>query len=445
MEPSVVKAVDKSTVILECNVTMGNPSTLQKVRWYLGGELMKELPECNYTTFENGTQDNGGPFCVGVDPSILKLESEKHQKKTSASPPSFIQNLIPYQGILYNSKNISLTCRVECWPICSIVWYIDGKQLDKTTSSLYYIRTEIHPSNVAKNDFESVESTLVWNLDAWPQHQLDKSAPNTKYTCLGFANGIGPGISSSSEVAVDYAPEDVGVFYKDQTFIVPNHVINVVEGQPLTPVKCIGKGHPTPTFLWKKNDTAEHSKSDTLQLTSLTRYDSGSYVCEASNKHGITAVKTYFNVQYVPECSVTMIQKDGKPTLVCTAVANPQEVSFTWRVEEYNETYVETENIVQEGLKSYLFLDSTVDTARTYFCYTNNSVGTSNPCERSVAGARPWWSNMEEENKIITIIASSAVLILCVLIVCIIIIILCRRKRANTKCKFVLPRPPQRM
>lgn len=35
---------------------------------------MKELPECNYTTFENGTKDSGGPFC-GVDPSILKLEN----------------------------------------------------------------------------------------------------------------------------------------------------------------------------------------------------------------------------------------------------------------------------------------------------------------------------------------------------------------------------------
>lgn len=81
-----------------------------------------------------------------------------------------------------------------------------------------------------------------------------------------------------------------------------------------------------------------------------------------------------------------MIQKDGKPTLLCTAVANPQEVSFNWRVEEYNETYVETENIIQNGLNSYLFLDPTVDTARTYFCYVNNSVGTSSPCEKSVAG-----------------------------------------------------------
>ncbi|XP_044766559.1 uncharacterized protein LOC123322654 isoform X3 [Coccinella septempunctata] len=544
MEPAVVKAVDKSTVILECNVTTGNPSNLQKVRWYLGGELMKELPECNYTTYENGTRDSGGPFCVGVDPSILKLESVQENfagnytcqgmnaagwgaesepqelivyyppsaaklrffpsrvvKSASVNlecsiddpgrpenttflwyrgshlipeittsnwtispvtletrsnftcipqndggqgkpdtveinvdaPPSFIQNLIPYQGILYNSKNISLTCRVECWPVCSIVWLIDGKPLDKNTSSLYYVRTEIYPSDVKKNDFESVESTLIWNLTAWPHHQLDKSAPNTNYTCRSYANGVGAGVVSTSEVAVDYAPEEVGIFYQDQTFLAPNHVINVVEGQHLTPVKCVGKGHPTLNFLWRKNDTSEPIKTDTLQLTTLSRYNSGSFICEASNKHGTAAIKTYFNVQYIPECSVTMIQKEGKPTLVCTAMANPQEVSFSWRMEEYNETYVETENIIQDGLNSYLFLDSAADSARTYYCYVNNSVGTSSPCEKSVAGARPWWNTMEDENKIIAIIASSAVLILCVLVICIIIIILCRRKRANTK------------
>lgn len=77
------------------------------------------------------------------------------------APPAFIQNLPPYQGILASSKNVSLTCRVECFPICSIVWYKDGHQLDVNRNSLYYIKTAIYPPDVQKNDFESVESTLV--------------------------------------------------------------------------------------------------------------------------------------------------------------------------------------------------------------------------------------------------------------------------------------------
>lgn len=78
-----------------------------------------------------------------------------------SAPPAFIQNLPPYKGILASSKNVSLTCRVECFPICSIVWYKDGMQLDVNRTSLYYVETHIHQPDVQKNDFESVESTLV--------------------------------------------------------------------------------------------------------------------------------------------------------------------------------------------------------------------------------------------------------------------------------------------
>ena len=41
------------------------------MRWFLDGELMAELPECNYSqAVINDTL--GGPFC-GIDPSILSL------------------------------------------------------------------------------------------------------------------------------------------------------------------------------------------------------------------------------------------------------------------------------------------------------------------------------------------------------------------------------------
>lgn len=45
------------------------------MRWYLDGEILKELPECNYTSYdENGNAEGyGGPLCL-VDPSILSLE-----------------------------------------------------------------------------------------------------------------------------------------------------------------------------------------------------------------------------------------------------------------------------------------------------------------------------------------------------------------------------------
>lgn len=87
-----------------------------------------------------------------------------------------------------------------------------------------------------------------------------------------------------------------------------------------------------------------------------------------------------------PECGITQTELDGSPALVCTAHANPKEVTFTWRVKGLNETPDDINNIQQHGMQSYLILDSGVDTFRTYLCYANNSVGISIPCERDVAG-----------------------------------------------------------
>lgn len=41
----------------------------------MGGELLKELPECNYTSYDNegNGEGYGGPYC-NLDPSILSLE-----------------------------------------------------------------------------------------------------------------------------------------------------------------------------------------------------------------------------------------------------------------------------------------------------------------------------------------------------------------------------------
>ncbi|XP_057661912.1 titin isoform X3 [Diorhabda carinulata] len=534
MDPSTpVKASDKKTVLITCNVTSGNPTNLTKVRWYLGGELMKEFPECNYTNIDehgNG-EGNGGPFC-GLDPSILSLErvdesfagnytckgmnaggwgpeSEPQElivyyapgpAKIRYSPskvvkggsvnltctvefngrpdnvsyvwhrgshvlsnvtqsvytiasagletrnnfscaaeneggrgaqasvfvnvyaaPAFTKKPPTYQGILYTSKNINLTCIVECYPQCSIVWYIDTVKLDTTNNHLYTIETHFLPSNLQKNDFESINSTLIWNMSAWPGKMLNKSAANTNYTCQATSNNIGAGVSSTAEIAVDYPPEDVDTSLK---------IVNVNEGEKPAVVKCFGKGRPTLSYQWRTNYTSEPiSSNEVLDLQKITRSDSTAYICEASNKHGSNTSIVYFNIRYAPECSITRVEKDGQPALVCTALANPQDMTFLWRVKEGNKTSIETNNIIQEGVKSYLLLDSSVENDRNYYCIANNSIGFSDSCQAQVNGNLSWWN----QDKMIIIIASVVAIIIFVIIICIIIIILCRRKRADTK------------
>ncbi|XP_049818622.1 hemicentin-1 isoform X3 [Aethina tumida] len=534
MEPSLpIKSVEKTNVMLECNVTSGNPSSLLKVRWFLDGDLMKEFPECNYTSYdENGVgEGSGGPFC-GLDPSILSLErvdetfagnytcqgknvagwgpisepqelvvhyppspaklryypstvvkgasvtlecSVDHEGRPNNvsylwyrgshqmneittrnftispvrletksnftciavneggqsepatevinvyAPPAFIQKLIPYQGVLYSSQHINLTCRVECSPMCSIVWLKDGHLLDTNNNPLYYLETQEYKPDLRKNDFESIESTLVWNMTAWPGNKLNKTAQNSNYTCKSHGNTFGNGVNSTIEIAVDYPPEDLTL---------STRVVNVIENQIPDPVKCSGKGHPALAYQWKKNISSEAIQTnEELRLGAMKRTDSGAYICEAHNKHGSDTATVYFNVQYPPSCTITITEKDGNTALVCTADANPQEVTFTWKVKEFNDTSIESTNIIQEGLKSFLILDSSIDTSRTYLCYANNTIGMSNGCEKDVAGYLPWWKRI----KLMTIIAAIIVLIICVIIICIIIICLCRRKRADTK------------
>lgn len=59
------------------------------------------------------------------------------------------------------------------------------------------------PPDPAKSDFESVVSTLIWNMTAWPGGQLDRSVDNANYTCQSTANSVGAGVSSTTYFRVE--------------------------------------------------------------------------------------------------------------------------------------------------------------------------------------------------------------------------------------------------
>lgn len=71
MEPSTpINEAIRSNVSLSCDVVTGNPGYLVAVRWYLDGELLKELPDCTPRGNATVTEE----FC-DIDPSKLLLES----------------------------------------------------------------------------------------------------------------------------------------------------------------------------------------------------------------------------------------------------------------------------------------------------------------------------------------------------------------------------------
>jgi hypothetical protein len=64
--PTPVTELDKMNITLMCKVVSGNPEILLAVRWYLDGDLLKELPDCGGNTTDS-------LFC-DIDPSKLLLE-----------------------------------------------------------------------------------------------------------------------------------------------------------------------------------------------------------------------------------------------------------------------------------------------------------------------------------------------------------------------------------
>ena len=61
---------DQSNITLYCNIVEGNPFSLTKVRWFLDGQLLKELPDCDPMN-DFDSEDN---LCE-IDPSKMLLQN----------------------------------------------------------------------------------------------------------------------------------------------------------------------------------------------------------------------------------------------------------------------------------------------------------------------------------------------------------------------------------
>ncbi|XP_047999842.1 nephrin-like isoform X3 [Leguminivora glycinivorella] len=437
------RVVKQKSLILTCSIGEKGRPEAQRFRWHRGGRLVPDIVSANWTIDPIGIDHRTNFSCRGFNAG-----GEGPPATTFINvlaPPSFKYAMNYYSGALYKSQNISLKCTVECAPRCSVQWLMmkDNEEMQiidpNKTDRYYIVEREIGPE-VNRNDFEATESTLYWNMSAWAGGVLDRTDPRiTKYMCRSSRNDAGPAVNSTTHFAVEYEPENITV---------TPQIVPVIEGEIPGKVVCSARGFPVPSYSWRrgnasKSQAKDHtnsslvlSSSNTLLLGPLLRKDAGHYLCEAYNRHGAVSTTVYLDVMFVPECGIKQAEVDGEQVLICTAHANPSEVSFSWKLKNDNDS-LSDEKIWQVGQQSYLRLRPGVEVHRTYLCYANNSVGRSRECERDVqANLEPltsavWWRDRQQ---LILIGCIALAILVITVILCIIIICICRRMRAKSKC-----------
>ncbi|XP_049882023.1 hemicentin-1 isoform X7 [Pectinophora gossypiella] len=421
------KVVKGKSLVLSCSIQEKGRPEAHRFRWHRGGRLVSDIVSQNWT-IDPVTLDHRTNFsCRGINAG-----GEGEPATTSIdvlAPPSFKYAMNHYSGALYKSQNISLSCTVECAPLCSVQWLKNGAVIDPEKTDRYYVVERKIEPQVNRNDFEATESTLHWNMSAWPGGVLDRDTDTASYTCRSSRNDAGPPVNSTTKFAVEYEPENITVTPK---------VVSVIENEIPARVVCSAKGFPVPSYTWRrehptkssgKNNTLILSSSNSLLLGPIARKDAGNYLCEAYNRHGSVNTTVLLDVMFIPECGIKQIEMDGEQVLVCTAHANPLEVSFSWKLKNDNDSLTD-EKIWQSGHQSFLKLSPSVGVYRTYLCQANNTVGMSRPCERDVVGAVPWW---RDQKKLILIGGIALTILVITVILCIIIICVCRRMRAKSK------------
>ena len=75
MEPaSPISELERRNVTLFCDVVTGNPPALTGVRWFMDGDLLKELRQCGDHLPGSGEYGGGDDDLCDIDPSKLLLE-----------------------------------------------------------------------------------------------------------------------------------------------------------------------------------------------------------------------------------------------------------------------------------------------------------------------------------------------------------------------------------
>ncbi|XP_043230345.1 hemicentin-1-like isoform X2 [Amphibalanus amphitrite] len=413
-KPAVVQK--GQPVTLTCEVDDPGYPPVNKYLWMRGSHVITDIRTRQWRIWSASLEEDARFSCVALN--AVGSSAEGTALVDVLAKPQFIERLPLYLGALMNSSSISVTCRVECSPLCSLQW-LRNDEVISASNPLYSIKTSTLDPDPRTNDLESVVSTLTWNMSAWPGQMLDRVKDNANYTCRSSSNVVGPGVSSTTFFTVEYPPRNVTV---------DPAVVNVRESSTPVAVRCTSNAFPEASYVWT-NDGDVVQKGDRLLLDPegrLRRSSGGKYVCHARNKHGVLTATVTVLLQYKPQCAIRQTEEDGEYLLLCEVDAVPDDVTFGWFFN--NQTL--KGDIHTEGTVSTLIVRPGSGDFGTYSCHVNNTVGAGVPCELDFTGVGDWRIDSDQISVImvVTTVAATAVT---AAIACGVLYLVCRRRRTK--------------
>lgn len=193
-------ATKKKSVTFSCSVDDGGNPNATRYRWFRGGSPVMDVVTPVWTVDPVGLDSRTNFSCFayneGGKGNAATIDLDVH------APQAFIQKLHPYTGALFSTPGISLSCRVECVPMCTIDWFKDGVGINDDNER-YFIKESYLPAEPAVGDFESTLSVLHFNMSAWPDEKLDIFKDNANYSCSSTSKTDGQGVRSATYFGVE--------------------------------------------------------------------------------------------------------------------------------------------------------------------------------------------------------------------------------------------------
>ncbi|KAL0273716.1 UNVERIFIED_CONTAM: hypothetical protein PYX00_006332 [Menopon gallinae] len=350
--------------MISCISSGGNP--LATLTWYKNDKKINSVTKVNdrsvsaeITVYTNVT-DNGAVYKCEAENSATDVPFIETVKLNVQFPPEHVR-IRKEPTELKPGQVATLTCESSSSnPPAKLSWWKEGIPVEGATTSM---KPGLHGGMV---------STIELKVN------ITSEINGVVYTCQALNEALQRSVHDAFTLDVLFKP-----IFK----ALPAEPQIGTEGEPLI-VILESKGNPSDiTYTWTMNGASlskKHKRIVTegpvLNVTRLSRNDSGVYTCKGENSQGSASISFNLTVHYPAQIvdvpSTVVVNPEENAELYCTVEGNPlSEGDVTWRNEKMDDLESRTTKSFRNTTSYLLVLSPTRKDAGVFQCAVNNGIG----------------------------------------------------------------------